>query len=431
MANVIVAGTQWGDEGKGKIVDLLTEYADIVARFQGGNNAGHTLVVDGKKYVLHLIPSGIIRPGKVCIIGNGVVLDPPALIAEIKTLREVGIAITGDNLKISRLTNLIMPYHRALDAAREQKKSPEKKIGTTGRGIGPAYEDKVARRGIRMGDLYHPQMFEAKLLENLEYHNFMFQHYYGTEPFAFEPMRDEFMALGERLKSHVADVGPYLFDALQAKRPILFEGAQGTLLDVEHGTYPFVTSSSTVAANACCGTGIGPTAIDYVLGILKAYVTRVGSGPFPTELFDDVGRHLGVKGHEFGATTGRPRRCGWFDALVANHAVRVNGLTGVAMTKLDVLDGLETLKICTAYNLDGQIITTLPSDAEALADCRPIYEEMPGWTQSTVGTHDFDSLPRAAKDYISRIEELMGIPVVILSTGPGRDQTLVRHNPFT
>lgn len=429
MANVVVVGTQWGDEGKGKIVDLLTEHAQIVARFQGGNNAGHTLVVDGIKYVLHLIPSGIIRPDKVCIIGNGVVLDPNALIDEIDRIREAGIAITGDNLKISRLTNIIMPYHRALDMAREKKKG-KSAIGTTGRGIGPTYEDKVARRGIRVGDLYHPKVLEAKLKANLEYHNFMLKEYYRVKPFKARQVRAELDAIAEKLKPFVADTGPYLHQAIKNGQSVLFEGAQGTMLDVEHGSYPFVTSSTTVAANACSGTGIGPGAINYVLGILKAYTTRVGGGPFPTELFDANGRHLAEKGHEFGATTGRPRRCGWFDAVVANHAVRTNGVNGMALTKLDVMDGLETLKICTGYTLDGQVIDTLPSDAEALEACQPIYEEMPGWSESTVGTASFDALPQAAQDYIRRLETLMGVPVVILSTGPGREQTLILNNPF-
>jgi adenylosuccinate synthase len=429
MANVVIVGAQWGDEGKGKIVDLLTESADSVVRFQGGHNAGHTLVIEGKKYILHLIPSGILRPGKVCAIGNGVVLDPAALIEEIQKLADQGVTINGNSFKISSLTNLIMPYHRELDVAREKRKG-KGKIGTTGRGIGPAYEDKVARRGIRMGDMYNQQVFESKLRENLAYHNFMLENFYESTTFTFENVRDDYMRMADILAPYVADVSWLLAQDIAAGRSILLEGAQGTMLDIEHGTYPFVTSSTTVASSASSGVGIGPTAIDYVLGIVKAYTTRVGSGPFPTELFDQVGEYLANKGGEVGATTGRARRCGWFDAVVVSHAARVNGLTGLALTKLDVLDGLETLKICVAYERNGRRIETMPSDSSTLEACEPIYEEMPGWSESTVGCKDLSSLPQEARDYIQRLEQLVNAKVAILSTGPDREETLIIDNPF-
>ncbi len=425
MANVVIVGTQWGDEGKGKIVDLLTEYADAVVRFQGGNNAGHTLVVDGVKYVLHIIPSGIIRQNKVCVVGNGVVLDPGALIKEIQGLNTAGIPVSGANLKISALTNLIMPYHKGLDMAREKRKG-KGKIGTTGRGIGPCYED----RGVRMGDLYNRSLFDDKLRENIAYHNFMLENFYNAGTFNFETVRDDYLRMGETLEPYVDDVSPFLADAMGQNQSILFEGAQGVMLDVDHGTYPFVTSSSTVAGSACIGSGIGPTAIDYVLGIVKAYTTRVGSGPFPTELHDSVGEHLGTKGAEFGATTGRSRRCGWFDAVVVKHSVRTCGLSGLALTKLDVMDGLEKIKICTAYKRNGAKMDTIPSDAETLAACTPVYEEMPGWSESTVGTKSVDDLPEAARNYIKRLEELVGVKIAILSTGPDRNETLIIDNPF-
>ncbi|MBF0423549.1 MAG: adenylosuccinate synthase, partial [Magnetococcales bacterium] len=340
MANVVIVGSQWGDEGKGKIVDLLTESANVVARYQGGHNAGHTLVINGKKYVLHLIPSGILHPGKVCIIGNGLVLEPSALLQEIQELTSQGIPVNGDNLMVSPLASVIMPYHRELDLAREKLKGAGK-IGTTGRGIGPAYEDKVARRGIRVGDLYNRPVFEEKLRENLSLHNFMLEHYYKASTFALETIRDDYLRMADSMAPFVGDVGHILSERIRDNAAILFEGAQGTMLDIDHGSYPYVTSSSTVAGNACNGTGLGPTDIDYILGISKAYTTRVGSGPFPTELNDAVGAHLSKKGNEFGATTGRARRCGWFDAVVIRHAIRTNSLTGLAITKLDVLDGLD------------------------------------------------------------------------------------------
>ncbi|MEO5347569.1 MAG: adenylosuccinate synthase [Magnetococcus sp. YQC-9] len=428
MANVIILGAQWGDEGKGKIVDLLTEQADAVVRFQGGHNAGHTLVVDGIKYVLHLIPSGIIR-GKSCLIGNGVVLDPAALIAEIDELTRQGVTITGAGFKISSLTHLIMPYHRELDLARERRKG-KGKIGTTGRGIGPTYEDKMARRGIRLGDLYNRQLFEAKLQENLAYHNFVLENFYNAATFTLEAIRDDYLRMAEQLAPFVDDVSLILADAMEAGQSILFEGAQGTMLDVDHGTYPFVTSSSTVAGGACSGTGVGPTRIDYVLGVAKAYTTRVGSGPFPTELHDSVGEHLFKVGHELGASTGRARRCGWFDAVVVRHAVHINGITGLALTKLDVLDGLSTLRICVGYQRNGQKLTHMPSDPGVLEACEPIYEEMPGWSESTSGIDRMDKLPKAARDYIARLEQLTGVPAAIVSTGPDRVQTMIRDNPF-
>ncbi|MBF0152171.1 MAG: adenylosuccinate synthase [Magnetococcales bacterium] len=429
MANVVIVGSQWGDEGKGKIVDLLTENADVVARYQGGHNAGHTLVINDKKYVLHLIPSGILHPGKICIIGNGVVLEPTALLQEIEDLTNQGIPVNSNNLMISPLTNLIMPYHRELDQARERRKG-KGKIGTTGRGIGPAYEDKVARRGIRVGDLYNRAIFEEKLQENLSLHNFMLENYYQSPTFKLEAIRDDYLRMADNMAPFVADVGHFLSKRIRDNAAILFEGAQGTMLDVDHGTYPFVTSSSTIAGNACNGTGVGPTDIDYILGISKAYTTRVGSGPFPTELFDDVGAHISKVGKEFGATTGRARRCGWFDAVVARHAVHTNSLTGLAVTKLDVLDGLEKLLICTGYTHNGTTFDHMPSDPSVLGACTPVYEEMPGWKTSTLGINRFEKLPQTARDYIRRLEELIELPVAIISTGPDRVQTIMLENPF-
>ncbi|NGZ06490.1 MAG: adenylosuccinate synthase [Magnetococcales bacterium] len=429
MANVIILGAQWGDEGKGKIVDLLTDQADAVVRFQGGHNAGHTLVVDGKKYVLHLIPSGILR-GKTCMIGNGVVLDPAALIQEIEELTRLGVTITSGGFKISSLTQLIMPYHKELDIAREKRKG-KGKIGTTGRGIGPTYEDKMARRGIRLGDLYNRQIFEAKLQDNLAYHNFVLENFHNAATFTLEAIRDDYLRMADQLAPYVDDVSTLLADTMDAGQSVLFEGAQGTMLDVDHGTYPFVTSSSTVAGGACSGSGVGPTRIDYVLGVAKAYTTRVGGGPFPTELHDAVGEHLFQVGRELGASTGRARRCGWFDAVVVRHAARINGLSGLAITKLDVLDTLPTLKICVAYQRNGRRLENMPSDPAILEVCEPIYEEMPGWSESTLGLSRIEELPKAARDYIQRLESLTGIPAAILSTGPDRVQTMILDNPFS
>ncbi|MBF0583574.1 MAG: adenylosuccinate synthase [Magnetococcales bacterium] len=429
MANVIIIGAQWGDEGKGKIVDLLTEHAEMVVRFQGGHNAGHTLVIGGKKYVLHLVPSGIVRPGKLCVIGNGVVLDPQAFLDELQALADLGVLVSGSNLKISALTNLIMPYHRELDLAREKRKG-RGKIGTTGRGIGPAYEDKIARRGIRVDDLFNRQVFEDKLRENVAYHNFMLENFYQSPTFSFETMRDDYLRMGDALSPFMDDVVNILDEYAAAQRPILFEGAQGTMLDVDHGTYPFVTSSSTVAGGACTGTGVGPTRMSAVLAVVKAYTTRVGGGPFPTELTDSVGEHLASVGHEFGATTGRARRCGWFDMVVARHAARVNGITGLVVTKLDVLDGLKTVKVCVAYHRNGRRLDTMPANPAILDVCEPIYEEMPGWSESTAHARRFEDLPQAAQNYVRQLEHLSRLPVDILSVGPDREQTIVMKNPF-
>ncbi|WP_041640981.1 adenylosuccinate synthase [Magnetococcus marinus] len=430
MSNVVIVGTQWGDEGKGKIVDLLTEQADMVVRFQGGHNAGHTLVVDGKKYILHLIPSGIIRPGKQCAIGNGVVLDPAALLAEMAKLAEVGVAISPENLKIADRTNLILPYHNALDQAREKKKGEEKKIGTTGRGIGPCYEDKSARRGIRLVDLYNPALFEEKLRENLDLVNFLLKNYYHEEGFQLADIRDDYLRMGDQLAPYCEDLAPWLEQAQAEGKNILFEGAQGALLDVDFGTYPFVTSSTTNASGACSGSGVAPGKLDYVLGIVKAYTTRVGSGPFPTELECADGQYLAKKGHEFGATTGRPRRCGWFDAVVVRHSARVSGLNGICITKLDVMDGMSEVRLCTGYRIDGKETAYVPADTAKLDRVEPIYETMPGWRESTVGCKNWQDLPAAAQAYLNRLVQVVGVPISILSTGPDRSETLIVQNPF-
>ena len=426
--NVVVIGTQWGDEGKGKIVDWLTDRAQGVVRFQGGHNAGHTLVVGGTKTVLHLIPSGILRDKVTCYIGNGVVLSPEALLDEIDMLAAAGVSVAG-RLKISEAAPLILPHHVALDLAREAAKGAGK-IGTTGRGIGPAYEDKVARRAIRVQDLFHRERFAAKLGEVLDYHNFVLKHYFKAEIVDFTRTLDDAMRMAERIKPLVADVPRALYEANRAGDNLLFEGAQGTLLDIDHGTYPFVTSSNCTAGGAATGTGMGPSSMHYVLGITKAYTTRVGSGPFPTELFDDVGKYLGEKGHEFGATTGRARRCGWFDAAALKRAIQINGISGLCVTKLDVLDGLESLRICVGYKLDGVTSDILPVGAETLANCEPIYEELPGWTDSTVGVKTLEGLPANARAYLQRMEQLCEVPIDIISTGPEREETIVRRHPF-
>ena len=384
MANVVVIGTQWGDEGKGKVVDLLTERADCVVRFQGGNNAGHTLVVDGKQFICHLIPSGILHPGKVCMIGNGVVLDPGVLIQEMERLSAAHIPVTPENLVISRCTHVIMPYHRAIDAARESRKGGAK-IGTTGRGIGPCYEDKVCRCGIRIHDLMDPAGFRRKLEANLEEKNFLLKHFFGLAPLDADSIADEYLAYGERLAPYAADVSEMLEAAQRQGRHILFEGAQGTHLDVDHGTYPFVTSSNTVAGNACCGSGIGPTRIHKVIGVVKAYTTRVGGGPFPCELLDDVGKRIQKVGGEFGATTGRPRRCGWLDMVVVRNSIRLNGLSGLVITKLDVLTGLPKLRIATRYRCGSTDLTSVPPELKALEACEPVYEDLPGWEEEING----------------------------------------------
>ncbi|MGB0129088.1 MAG: adenylosuccinate synthase [Rhodocyclaceae bacterium] len=426
--NVVVVGTQWGDEGKGKIVDWLTESAQGVVRFQGGHNAGHTLVIGGKKTVLHLIPSGILRDGVACYIGNGVVLAPDALMKEIDELEEAGFEVS-ERLRISEACPLILPYHQALDIAREASKGAGK-IGTTGRGIGPAYEDKVARRALRLQDLLRPKRFAEKLAEVLDFHNFVLQHYFRCEPVDFKQVLDQALAMAPRLEKLVADVPRALYEAHKAGANLLFEGAQGTLLDVDHGTYPFVTSSNCVAGSAAAGAGVGPGMLHYVLGITKAYTTRVGSGPFPTELVDEIGKHLATRGNEFGATTGRPRRCGCFDAAALKRSIQINGVSGLCVTKLDVLDGVEELKLCTGYKLDGKFSDILPVGAEEIARCEPEYEILPGWKESTVGVKSIDGLPANARKYLKRVEELCDVPVDIISTGPDREETILLRHPF-
>ena len=426
--NVVVIGTQWGDEGKGKIVDWLTDHAQGVVRFQGGHNAGHTLVVAGKKTVLHLIPSGILRENVKCYIGNGVVVSPQALMEEVDMLEKAGVEVS-QRLIISEACPLILSHHVALDHAREAAKGAGK-IGTTGRGIGPAYEDKVARRAIRMQELFHRERFAAKLGEVLDYHNFVLKNYFNAPTVDFHKSLDETMALAERIRPMLGDVPRRLYEANKAGQNLLFEGAQGTLLDIDHGTYPFVTSSNCTAGGAATGAGVGPHTLHYVLGITKAYTTRVGSGPFPTELFDDIGKFLAERGHEFGSTTGRARRCGWFDAAALKRSIQINGVSGLCVTKLDVLDGMETLRLCTGYKLAGGYSDILPVGAETLAECEPIYEDMPGWTESTVGIKQYDALPQAARNYLKRIEELCEVPVDIISTGPDREETIVMRHPF-
>ena len=426
--NVVVVGTQWGDEGKGKIVDWLTDHAQGVVRFQGGHNAGHTLVIAGKKTVLHLIPSGILRDKVACYIGNGVVLSPNALMEEVETLEAAGVDVQS-RLKLSEACPLILPYHAALDRAREAAKGASK-IGTTGRGIGPAYEDKVARRAIRVQDLFHRERFAAKLGEALDYHNFVLKQYFRTDTVDFNQTLDEALAFAERIEPLVADVPRLLYEAQRAGSNLLFEGAQGTLLDVDHGTYPYVTSSNCVAGAAAAGAGVGPQSLHYVLGISKAYTTRVGSGPFPTELDDDIGKQLASRGNEFGATTGRPRRCGWFDAAALKRSIQINGVSGLCVTKLDVLDGMERVCLGVGYRMKGVERDILPFGAEMLSECEPLYEEMPGWSASTVGVTRHADLPRAAQDYLKRMEEVCGVPIDLISTGADRDQTIVRRHPF-
>ncbi|ANJ67841.1 adenylosuccinate synthase [Halothiobacillus diazotrophicus] len=434
--SVVVLGSQWGDEGKGKIVDLLTESAQAVVRYQGGHNAGHTLVIEGKKTVLHLIPSGVLRENVLCLIGNGVVLSPDALIKEMTQLEASGVP-ARERLMLSEACPLILPYHVALDQAREQARGAAK-IGTTGRGIGPAYEDKVARRAIRLEDVFHRERLASKLGEVLDYHNFVLRNYFHTDTVDFQQVLDEVLAQAEILAPMVGDVPARLAEMKRAGANLMFEGAQGTLLDIDHGTYPYVTSSNTTAGGASTGSGIGPLGLDYVLGITKAYTTRVGAGPFPTELEydaaldvgDSVGKHLGTRGKEFGATTGRQRRCGWFDAVALRRAVEINSISGLCLTKLDVLDGIDKISICVGYELDGQPVSTAPLSAETYARCVPVYEEMPGWQTSTVGVRSLEGLPENARQYIRRIEELAGVPVDIISTGPDRDETIVLRDPY-
>ena len=426
--NVVVIGTQWGDEGKGKIVDWLTDRAQGVVRFQGGHNAGHTLVIAGKKTVLHLIPSGILRGNVECYIGNGVVLSPQALVQEMDELEGAGVPV-ADKLKISEACPLILPYHSALDHAREAAKGAQK-IGTTGRGIGPAYEDKVARRAIRLQDLLKPVRFAQKLQELLDFHNFVLEKFYKQPKVDFQKTLDESLALAPRLSTLVADVPRGLYEANRAGKNLLFEGAQGSLLDIDHGTYPFVTSSNCVSGAAAAGAGIGPHQLHYVLGITKAYTTRVGGGPFPTELSDDMGELLRQRGQEFGATTGRPRRTGWFDAAALKRSIQLNGVSGLCITKLDVLDGVEAVKICVGYEVEGRMSDILPVGAEELERCVPVYEELPGWQESTVGVKRYNGLPKPARAYLQRIEELCGVPIDLISTGPDREETIVMRHPY-
>ncbi len=426
--SVVVIGTQWGDEGKGKVVDMLTDRVQAVVRFQGGHNAGHTVGIDGEKTVLHLIPSGILRDTVRCLIGNGVVVSPAALIEELSMLEARGVP-ARERLVLSPACPLILPYHVALDAAREKARGA-RAIGTTGRGIGPAYEDKAARRGLRVGDLLHRERFAAKLGEVLDYHNFVLANYYRVAKLDFQAILDEQMHHAEAIAPMVADVAELLFQHQRAGDNVLYEGAQGTLLDIDHGTYPYVTSSNTTAGFAATGTGSGPRVMDYVLGITKAYTTRVGSGPFPTELSDEMGEHLARRGHEFGATTGRPRRCGWFDAVGLRRAQQLNSVSGLCVTKLDVLDGLDEIRICVGYDTPEGRLQAAPMGAEALAEVTPIYEELPGWQESTVGIRSWDALPQAAQRYLERIAEVVEAPIDIVSTGPDRADTIVLRHPF-
>lgn len=424
--NIVIIGTQWGDEGKGKIVDWLTEKAAGVVRFQGGHNAGHTLVINGKKTVLRLLPSGMMHVGVQCFIGNGVVVSPEALVKEIKELESIGVEVRS-RLKISEACPLIMPYHIAIDQARELKKG-ENKIGTTGRGIGPCYEDKVARRAIRVQDLFNDDVFKAKLAENLDYYNFQLEHYYKVATLDFATVYAEVSAYAEEIKPMVSDVSRKLFNLNKEGKKVIFEGAQGTLLDVDFGTYPFVTSSNCVAGGASTGAGISPRMINYVLGIAKAYTTRVGSGPFPTELTDEIGQGLASRGNEFGSVTGRARRCGWFDAAALKRAVQINGVSGICVTKLDVMDGMEEIKICVGYIRDGKEYDILPFGSDLVVNCEPIYETMPGWSESTAGLKNYDELPDNAKKYLKRIEEIIETPIDIISTGPDRVETILINN---
>jgi len=430
MANVAVVGTQWGDEGKGKIVDLYTEKADVVARFQGGNNAGHTLVVQGRKTILHLIPSGILHDHKICIIGNGVVFDPVVFLQEIEELRQGGLLPPNTKLFISEKAHLIMPYHRSIDQAREARAS-SKKIGTTGRGIGPAYEDKVARTGIRVGDLYEEDLFREKLRESLEEKNFLLINYFKDKPLFEEEIAAQYLSYAQKIKPYVADTSLILDHAIKQGKKILFEGAQGSHLDVDHGTYPYVTSSNTVSGNASCGSGIGPNTISTVVGICKAYTTRVGEGPFPTELQDDIGNHMQTVGQEFGATTGRKRRCGWLDIVLVRQAVRVSGITALAITKLDVLTGLNKLKICVGYkSASGEFSYAAPASMRVLSACQPIYEEYDGWKENILDAREISELPANARKYLKRLEELAEAKIVLVSVGAGREETIMSEDPF-
>ncbi|MBW2099473.1 MAG: adenylosuccinate synthase [Deltaproteobacteria bacterium] len=428
MANFVIVGTQWGDEGKGKIVDLLAEFADCVVRFQGGNNAGHTMVVNGEEFISHLVPSGILQE-KTCIIGNGVVVDPGVLVQELDYLNNKGIDVGPGKLKISEKAHVIMPYHKKIDHAREEMKG-DKKIGTTGRGIGPCYEDKATRRGIRFIDLIDPEAFREKLNAIIDEKNFYLSEFHSSKKLIIENIIDEYTRYAQRLAPYVTNISIVIDQAIRENKQVLFEGAQGTHLDIDHGTYPYVTSSNTVSGNACCGSGVGPKAITGVTGIVKAYTTRVGQGPFPTELLDETGENIQKKGAEFGATTGRRRRCGWLDMVILKNAALLNSLTGLAITKMDVLDGLETVKICTAYEYKGELLRDFPASLKVLAACTPVYETHPGWTEDISSVRSIENLPQNAKKYLKRIEELCDVPIDIVSVGPQRDETIVVRNPF-
>jgi len=429
VANVIIVGTQWGDEGKGKIVDRLAEFADLVVRFQGGNNAGHTMVVGGKQFISHLVPSGILQK-KICLIGNGVVVDPEVLVGELDKLSQHGINVGPEMLKISEKAHVIMPYHKQIDLARETMKG-DKKIGTTGRGIGPCYEDKASRRGIRFVELIDPEIFDERVRTILEEKNFYLEQFFSAEKIDPQSIIDQYQTYAERLAPHVADISVFINNTIKQGGQVLFEGAQGTHLDIDHGTYPYVTSSNTVAGNACCGAGVGPKEITDIIGIVKAYTTRVGRGPFPTELFDEIGDTIQAKGAEFGATTGRRRRCGWLDLVLLRNSIRLNSLTGLVITKLDVLDGLSSLEICTGYDCEGRMINDFPASLKVLEICQPVYETMPGWSEDITKVRKFEDLPQNAKNYLARIEELTETPINIVSVGPGREETIVLKNPLS
>ena len=428
MSNIVVVGTQWGDEGKGKVVDLLTAKLDLVVRFQGGNNAGHTLVVDGKQFIFHIIPSGILYEDKKCLIGNGLVVDPEVLLEEIESLKRNGILISPERLSLSEKAHIIMPYHKAMDLAKEAAKG-KAKLGTTGRGIGPCYEDKISRTGVRAVDLTEPEILEEKIRENLKEKNFLLEKFLGAEPLEPQPILDSYLAMGEKLGPFITDVSVELEQALKAQKGILFEGAQGTHLDIDHGTYPYVTSSNPVAGTACSGAGIGPNQLHHVVGIVKAYTTRVGAGPFVTELEDETGDYIQEQGKEFGATTGRRRRCGWLDLVVVRDSARLNGLGSLAITKLDVLTGLESLKICVGYEIDGERVDQRPASLKRMAACTPLYEEFPGWQDNISGAREVDQLPEEARAYIKAIEDISEIPASIISVGPGRDETIIVKYP--
>jgi adenylosuccinate synthase len=433
MSNIVVVGAQWGDEGKGKIVDLLTESAHVVARYQGGHNAGHTVIIKKRQFILHLIPSGILRRGKKCVVGNGVVVEPASLIKEIKGLRRRGVTV-GKNLFISGKAHVIMPYHMALEGRGETKRG-DRKIGTTGRGIGPTYSDKMSRTGIRMIDLLNREVFREKLKDNLTEVNFLLRNRHGSRGISFKKVYDYYMKYADFLAPFITDTTLLVNKLIDSGRDILFEGAQGTLLDIDHGTYPYVTSSSATAGGVCTGLGVSPTKIDGIVGIMKAYTTRVGGGPFPTELTDDMGGHLRLKGGEYGATTGRPRRCGWLDAVSLKHSIRINGFTGIALTKLDVLDGLDTIRVCTSYRYSDsggkpRVTKEMPQDNGVFERCEPVYKELPGWKQSTKGIKKFRDLPKNARAYIRHIEELLNVSIDIISTGQKRDEVIVLRNPL-